>query len=213
MTTYFTGEPCRNGHTAPRYVSDKRCVQCKADKDARHYAKHGDATRARALAHHEANRDERVAAMRAYHAANKDAPDYQAKRAAYMAANRDKFLATQRAKNSTPEAKAAKAAKKREQADVYLAYENKRRARKVHAVAPWFNEFDALVEREAAHLVTLRREATGIDWQVDHMIPLLARRASGLHCATNLQVIPRTLNAQKCNKLELTEPGEWIRHL
>lgn len=44
--------------------------------------------------------------------------------------------------------------------------------------------------KEAAALCRDREAATGFAWHVDHMIPLQAKEACGLHCATNLQVIP-----------------------
>lgn len=72
-----------------------------------------------------------------------------------------------------------------------------------------FGEFDAFVVEEAHALAELRGR-DGPSWHVDHLVPLLARSASGLHCAFNLQVIPATLNKRKCNKMWLTVPGEWI---
>ena len=40
-TLYFTGKPCTNGHTLPKYVSSYRCVECSklacnAPRDAEH---------------------------------------------------------------------------------------------------------------------------------------------------------------------------------
>ena len=89
----------------------------------------------------------------------------------------------------------------------------KRRSSKKRAVPLWFSEFDAFVWNEAAELAIRRKAATGINWHVDHMIPLSARKASGLHVASNCQVIPQVLNNRKHNKLVLTSPGEWIAHL
>jgi hypothetical protein len=86
-----------------------------------------------------------------------------------------------------------------------------RRARKLHATPPWFGEFDELVMREAAALAELREKATGFCWHVDHMIPLQAGDACGLHCAQNVQVIPASLNVRKNNKMIFTEPCEWLR--
>lgn len=87
---------------------------------------------------------------------------------------------------------------------------SKRRAAKQNAVPPWYGELDLLVELEAADLCQRRRESTGIEWEVDHMIALRSTVACGLHCAINLQVITRAQNRRKKNKMILTEPGEWI---
>jgi len=34
QTHYFTGKPCRDGHTAPRYVSTGNCTQCQKERSA-----------------------------------------------------------------------------------------------------------------------------------------------------------------------------------
>lgn len=58
-----------------------------------------------------------------------------------------------------------------------------------------------------------RQAATGIDWHADHMIPLSAKKAQGLHTWNNCQVIPQKLNNWKHNKLVLTEPLEWLKFI
>lgn len=91
------------------------------------------------------------------------------------------------------------------------AHVAKRRALRVTA-SPGWGELDQLAAVEAYELATRREAATGFPWHVDHMIPLMARAACGLHVGRNLQVIPRWLNLRKSNKLALTIPGEWIAH-
>lgn len=100
-----------------------------------------------------------------------------------------------------------------ERPDVRTALEAKRRARKRNAVPAWFSEIDVFVWQEAAHLAILRRDATGIDWAADHMLALQGKLVCGLHVADNCQVIPAYLNNRKHNKMLLTEPDEWLRHL
>lgn len=211
--TYETGQPCRNGHVAPRYVANKRCIECIRIKSVKAYVARGDEIKARAAAWYIANPDKAKETRRAYHDKMRDDEQYQAMRAAYMQEHRDRLLKIQRAKNSTPEAKAAKAAHKREQRARYTAYEHKRRAAALQAVPAWYGELDAFVFAEALDLCRLRERATGVSWHVDHMIPLLARTACGLHSAANAQVIPERLNRRKNNKLWLTEPLEWLRHI
>ncbi|MDT9046431.1 hypothetical protein RSW36_25105 [Escherichia coli] len=90
------------------------------------------------------------------------------------------------------------------------AKDSRRRARKLNASAGWDAELTDFVECEAFDLAHMRERATGITWDVDHMIPLAARNACGLHVWNNLQVIPAAMNGAKHNKMMWTEPGEWI---
>lgn len=86
-----------------------------------------------------------------------------------------------------------------------------RRAARHKAIPKWFDEFDEFVVSECAALASIRTRQTGIAWHVDHMVPLQAKKASGLHCADNLQVIPAVMNSGKRNKLIYIEPYEWIK--
>lgn len=63
----------------------------------------------------------------------------------------------------------------------------------------WDNELTRLVLVEARHLCTLRKEATGIDWSIDHEIPLKGKNISGLDVWNNIQVIPKLQNHRKYN--------------
>jgi len=209
--TYFTGEPCRNGHIAPRRVSDKRCVECKSAKDRRNYERYAEVRKAAASAYYYANHEAAKEYRREYFQKNREQGLLDRK--ANWAANRERYLERKRAKAATPEEKARRAAKRKEDAHKYRGYEQKRRARLKNAIPKWYGELDDLVFQEAAELCDRRERATGIPWDVDHMIPMLARRASGLHCATNVQVIPTLLNRRKNNRMLLTEPLEWLAHV
>lgn len=94
--------------------------------------------------------------------------------------------------------------------DKNAMHEQKRRALKLNAIPSWFGEFDEFVLAEAFHLSSIRERVTNIKWQVDHLIPLQAKQACGLHCFNNIQVIPQKLNSFKLNKMIFTNPFEWI---
>lgn len=87
------------------------------------------------------------------------------------------------------------------------------KSNKSHAVASWDKEFTRFVSFEAFELVGMRQRSTGIAWEIDRMIPIKAKLVCGLHTWSNLQVIPAILNKRKGNRLELTEPGEWIKKM
>lgn len=71
-----------------------------------------------------------------------------------------------------------------------------RRARRLGRLAPWCTIGDTLLFYERAAAL---EKVTGVEWNVDHKVPLRAAQASGLHCPANLQVVPRVVNEGKSN--------------
>lgn len=61
------------------------------------------------------------------------------------------------------------------------------------------DKYIALVYKACA----LLKEFTGIDYVVDHVIPLRGKLVSGLHTHTNLQIIKHAENSTKHNKYEV----------
>lgn len=83
-----------------------------------------------------------------------------------------------------------------------LALTRKRQLAKIHRTPSWLtkDDFD-LIEmfyQRSAYMT----EVTGIDWHVDHIIPLQAESISGLHVPSNLRIIPGRENEGKGNKYE-----------
>lgn len=72
-------------------------------------------------------------------------------------------------------------------------------------------ELTSLIEREARSLAAERSAQTGIDWHIDHLMPMQGDVVSGLHHWSNLQVIPAALNLSKGNRMIYTEPFEWLK--
>jgi C4-dicarboxylate-specific signal transduction histidine kinase len=150
---------------------------------------------------------------RARYQANKGA--IKAKNAAWKRANRDRANQLQRDYNERNREQV-----NARQRDWYsrnkekaALFESKRRAAKLCASSFIQSELTEFATVEAAHLSVLRQVATGINWEIDHMLPLQAQDVCGLHVWNNLQVIPRLLNRRKRNRLVFTNPGEWIAAL
>ena len=51
-------------------------------------------------------------------------------------------------------------------------------------------------------------EVTGIPFEVDHIVPLIANGGGGKHCHTNLRILPKTINARR-NSPAYVEPSCW----
>ena len=81
----------------------------------------------------------------------------------------------------------------------YLAKSSKRRAALLRRTPPWAN--DQLIT--AFYLEAKRlEELTGIQFHVDHIIPLQGELVSGLHVETNLQLLPAHENIGKSNSFD-----------
>lgn len=104
----------------------------------------------------------------------------------------DRLRAHDRERNKLPHRKA----QKRE-------HTRKRVMTLKQATPSWLSELDRLVIKEIYHLAVLRSEALGVDFDVDHIIPLHGATVSGLHVPSNLQLLPRSQNIRKKNYFEL----------
>lgn len=83
------------------------------------------------------------------------------------------------------------------------AYAAHRRAMKLHATPDWLTLDDYQVINE---FYTGRNDisvATGISYEVDHIVPLQGKTVCGLHVPWNLRIVTQTANRQKGNKLKL----------
>jgi hypothetical protein len=79
-----------------------------------------------------------------------------------------------------------------------------RRATKFLASPAWANQF--FID-EIYDLAQLRTKLTGIEWHVDHIVPLRSKLVSGLHVEQNLRVIPGQINIAKGNRSWPDMPG------
>ncbi|CAN5766843.1 hypothetical protein BH09PSE5_BH09PSE5_08440 [soil metagenome] len=77
---------------------------------------------------------------------------------------------------------------------------NKRRVAKIQRTPSWANESAILAVYREARRMTVE---TGIDYHVDHIIPLQGKHVCGLHVETNLQIITGSENSRKRNLFEV----------
>ncbi len=86
--------------------------------------------------------------------------------------------------------------------EVRCAFAAKRRAMKANALPKWLTPSH---HQEMRDIYAKSREISkdsGIKHEVDHIVPLLAEKACGLHVPWNLQIIPAYKNRLKSNSLE-----------
>lgn len=94
--------------------------------------------------------------------------------------------ASKKYRDATPEKQAAKAAR--------------RRAVLLKAIPSWSDEFDKFFIQEIYDLAAKRTELLGIDFAVDHIVPLNSEIVCGLHCGSNLQILSASENSRKSNR-------------
>lgn len=121
------------------------------------------------------------------------------------ARHRDRYqqIGRERAQNLTPEqkTKAANLQKLWQQNNRHKirAYGMKRFAAKLRATPVWARQ----TEIESVYaLAVFMTQATGLAYQVDHIIPLQGRLVCGLHVHNNLQVLTQKENVSKLNRFD-----------
>ena len=67
----------------------------------------------------------------------------------------------------------------------------------------WLTEDDLWVIEQAYELAALRTKMLGIEFHVDHIIPLRGKTVSGLHVPQNIRVVTWLENQRKTNKFEV----------
>lgn len=143
----------------------------------------------------------------------KESPDYKEKRKKslhkYKNKDLDGYRRKQNERNSLPENR-----KKRRESSSRSAKKNlacglartmKRYTAKINRIPKWLSEIDyekiQLIYKECSELQILWDSNDPL--QVDHIFPLQGDTVSGLHVPWNLQILPRSLNIKKANKILL----------
>ena len=173
---YFTGEPCKHGHIAPRKTKGA-CVECLKLEWER-----GNQTRAeyfRQYSQSEAGQK----AKREYYARNKQA-----------------VIARAQARD-TKTVTGYKTAYKERNPDLYKELVSLRRRRFRQATPKWLSAEQKLEIRLKYRLAIELSRRTGVRHAVDHIVPLQGENVCGLHVPWNLEVLTQDENLKKSNKL------------
>lgn len=184
-THYFTGEPCKHGHIAPRKTKGA-CVEClKAEWEK------GNQTRAEYF--------------RKY---NQSEAGQKAKKE-YYERNKESVIARAQAR---PDADKRRYKKNHKitNPDMYKELVSLRRRRFRQATPKWLTAEQRMEIRLKYRLAIEMSRATGVRYAVDHIIPLQGEEVCGLHVPWNLQVIPQEENLKKYNKLVDPAPVQGV---
>ena len=173
---YFTGEPCKHGHIAPRKTKGA-CVECLKEEWQR-----GNETRAAYF--REYNRKE----------------DVKDRKNQWYQDNREQVIEAAATRPQHIKREYQKAWKDRN--PVWVRADTKARRRKHREASPkWLSSAQKAAIRELYKIAITMTKTTGEQYVVDHIVPLRGESVCGLHVPWNLRVITQDENLQKSNKL------------
>ena len=173
---YFTGEPCKHGHIAPRKTKGA-CVECMKVEWQQAAEKRGDYFR-------EYNRREEV----------KD------RKHEWYQDNREQVIAAASTRPAHVKREYQTAWKERNL--VWVRADTKARRRKHReATPPWLSRQQKAQTRELYKVAITMSKTTGEQYVVDHIYPLRSDVVCGLHVPWNLRIITQQQNLEKSNAL------------
>lgn len=179
---YFTGEPCKHGHIAPRKTKGA-CIEC-LKVEWRQAA------------------ETRAGYFKEYNASGAG----QEAKQRYYEKNRAQVIARAQARPTT-EKRLYKTTYKQNNPDLYKALTSFRRRRFRDAMPQWLTHKQKSEIRQLYRIAITMSQTTGERYVVDHIIPLQGESVCGLHVPWNLRVITQEENLAKSNKL-LARPAE-----
>lgn len=179
--TYFTGKPCKHGHISTRITSTGFCSEC---------------SRIRALDYHFKNHEKSKKAKRDEYHAKKD--EYLARNKKFIEQNPEYHKNWRQLKKE--DIKKTRAIWNANNKHLRQADCAKRRAAKLQRTPKWLTEKDFDLIKIEYELAAWCTKVMGEPYHVDHDIPLLGKKVSGLHTPSNLRVIRGSDNMSKGNK-------------
>ena len=194
----------RKADWAKYYAANKEKLKARRalkldDKEAKaEYNKaYYESNRPKIFARLEERREERLEVQAEYRANN--AEKIKAKHDKYYSENREIIRRKQSAyRDEYPERKQLTQKKYyTANPDKHAAKEGRRRATKMQATPNWADWLKMEGEYTLANKLT---KILGVQFQVDHIVPLISSIVCGLHCEANLQVLPGVVNLKKSNK-------------
>ena len=220
LKRYFTGEPCSKGHVAPRRTVNHSCSVCSNEQAKAYQQKLRDNSKltvignpkheqpAREQARQEAIRSGAKTYFHGIPCKRGHIAERQTVNGSCMECNREKNVTEkvrdykkrhkkdnlQRYKEYSREYKKEWSKKN---PDYFTKYAIKRNKVLKKATPSWSNINSITVKYKERTAMT---GLTGVEYHVDHIIPLQGKNVCGLHIPANLRVIPAKQNRVKSNK-------------
>lgn len=179
VKAYWTGRPCVRGHLARRYASSGTCAGCVSDAYQAWATKNPEKLKEKDRRRYDEDPEKQRARVRDWYARNAEARREKSRQNPEIGAARARAW---RKKNPA-----------RARAN-FAAY----RAAVLMATPKWADV--GLIEKVYQEAVE-RTNETGVRYEVDHIVPLRGRTVCGLHVHYNLQILTRSENASKGNRL------------
>ena len=155
-------------------------------------------------AYYEANREKSKAQTKAYREANKErVKEYmKAYAKAWREKNKDKVKSYREANKEKAKEymKAYRGPYAKANRGKLNAKQTKRRAFKLNRTPSWLTKEDLAEIKDIYSMANRRTQVGGIQYHVDHIIPLKGKNISGLHVLSNLQILRARDNIVKGNR-------------
>ena len=177
---YFTGQPCKHGHVAPRKTKGA-CIECLKVEWAK-------GNEARADYFREYNKRE----------------DVKDRKNEWYQENRETVINNAATRPAHVLREYRNAWKVNNKTQV-LADNKVRRRKHREATPPWLTRKQKSEIRQLYQIAITMTQTTGEQYVVDHIVPLRSHEVCGLHVPWNLRVITQEENLKKSNKLVAPE--------
>ena len=174
-----------------------KCKSCCREWAKQYRTDNVDKERERHAKYHADNKEKINARISAWQKNNRESSRERAKR--FYLKNTEKELLRHkewRKKNPKWTERYAKTYRQ-ENSQMLRRQEAKRRAIKIKAYVSWADPGKILEYYRMARFLT---HATGVRYEVDHIVPLQSNKVCGLHHEGNLQILTRKANNHKRNK-------------
>lgn len=200
---YFNGKPCPKGHVAKRGTGSGGCYECTLghtrrfnkrlreehpekikEQREKHYASRKEHIKARANRYYHLDPEARREAARQYAAEHRE--EAKARASKWAKENRERrYLVGKAYRKANPV--------KTKSASRHAEY----RAARLNATPPWLAKEDRDKMIEFYRAARQLSEATGIEHQVDHIVPLQGKTVCGLHVFWNLRILTADENNRR----------------